>query len=577
MIAGQLAFRGWALAGSWFHLDDLFLLDEARDGVAVTQPYYSHIMVWGRTVAALVADGGLVDWHLAVIFTLLSQCLASIACAWMLVTLFGARPGVLALLAIYLSSAMLLPTTMWWSAGLQALPVQITVFGAVGTWVRYLRTGRSRWLALTLVLFALGLLSYIKAMVLLPILGWLALAYFTDGSAFTRLRTALRRWWLAFASALALGGGYLAYYLTHAEKVSTGSIGKVVGPLAQTMLGRALATGMLGGPWRWDNVAPPAAIADPPAWTVQVAWVSIALAAAYWALTRERTGRAWVLLAGHALISFALLLATRAPYFGAQTGGEYRYLADVTCTWILVLGLVTMPLLGSAQGSAPRDEPLLKVAASRRLVGLVVLAVVVSGVASTLRYVSIWHTTNPTKSYFETARADILGTGTVDLIQQAVPEHVIPNFWYPHNLTTDVLPGVVGNVDFPMVSDDMHMLDANGHVRPAEIKGWLSAPAGDVPDCGWKVQQTPVTVPLDDQTLDYTWWVSFGYLASEAATVEVRAGDSVRQAPVRRGLGTTFVRVDGSVSSVTLRVIDPGATMCVDKIKVGTPTPGAAS
>ena len=49
------------------------------------------------------------NWTLAATLTLGVQLLASAACLWMLVTLFGARWGILAPLALYLTSALSLP------------------------------------------------------------------------------------------------------------------------------------------------------------------------------------------------------------------------------------------------------------------------------------------------------------------------------------------------------------------------------------------------------------------------------------------------------------------------------------
>ena len=52
---------------------------------------------------------GSLNWTLAATLTIGVQVLASAACLWMLVTLFGARWGILAPLALYLTSALTCP------------------------------------------------------------------------------------------------------------------------------------------------------------------------------------------------------------------------------------------------------------------------------------------------------------------------------------------------------------------------------------------------------------------------------------------------------------------------------------
>ena len=72
-------------------------------------------------------------------------------------------------------------------------------------------------------------------------------------------------------------GGYLVYYTRHVSEPFTGTTATLVGRLADSMIGTAFGSALVGGPWRWEATAPPNAFADPPAWTVHLAWVVVAI------------------------------------------------------------------------------------------------------------------------------------------------------------------------------------------------------------------------------------------------------------------------------------------------------------
>ena len=157
---------------------------------------------------------------------------------------------------------------------------------------------------------AIGLLFYVKALLIVPVVGFLALGYFAPGPA---ARPARRR-----ASALArrrrrrpARAAYLGYYVTHVSSPSSDAPG-VVGPLADNMLGTAFASRSPAG--RGAGRRGPAERLRPPAdWTVHLAWVLVVLVVLYGALRRRRTLRAWVLLAGYLAALLLLLLTSRAP------------------------------------------------------------------------------------------------------------------------------------------------------------------------------------------------------------------------------------------------------------------------
>ncbi|QYJ04792.1 hypothetical protein KUV85_03670 [Nocardioides panacisoli] len=577
MIVAHLGFLAWALSPSWFYLDDFFLIGDAPSGLSLSyllEPHDSQLMSFGRAVAWFVATAGGGHWSVAAALTLALQAAASAACAWALVTLFGVRGWVLALLGVYLSSAMTMSATMWWAASLNALPLQIAVFCSVGCWFRYQRTRRVRWLLLTLLAIAFGLSAYVKALFLIPLLGGMTLAYFADGGLGQRVATVVRRDRVAVGAAVAGGGAYLAYYLVNTPRLASDVPADVVGPLAERMLGEALSVGLLGGPWRWNGENPPVGLADAPDAVVSLAWVVLIALAVFFALRRERTGRAWALLIGYALASFLMVLVTRAPIVGSIAGLEYRYLSDVACVWPIVLGLVALPLDANPRGSSPRPDPLLRVAPTPLVAGVALTALLVSGVVSSSLYVGPWHDDNDADQYFHAATSTLRDTGPIDLADQVVPDRVIPGYQFPRNRLAELLPLFVDEARFPDMSGDLAVIDDSGTPRRATIDVAVKTPPGPDGDCGNRVDATGGIIRLDAPTIDYPWWVRVGYLSFAEDVIAIDMAGQSFTVPVRRGLHSTFLRVDGIISTIRVTGVAPDNAVCVDVVEIGEPEPG---
>jgi hypothetical protein len=285
------------------------------------------------------------------------------------------------------------------------------------------------------------------------------------------------------------------------------------------------------------------------------------------------------MLAGYLLADFAILLSTRAPVVGAVTGFEYRYLTDSTCALVLAGALASMPVLGAVESSQPRDRPLLIHGVSRRFVAGAVAIVVLSGTVSATGYARMWHTQNVGDHFLNTAIDTMAGLDEVDLADQDVPPTVIAPFGFPYNRTRILLPLVSKTARFPEATDDLHILDGDGALRQADLDVAASSRPGPVEGCGWRVAGEGRAIPLERATNGFSWWLKIGYLASGDSGVRVRAGTSTISTEVFRGLGDLYVYVDGGVfDEVRFEALDPGVTLCIDTIDVGTPVPeGEAS
>ncbi|GAB2447338.1 hypothetical protein GCM10027062_31280 [Nocardioides hungaricus] len=580
LILAQLGLRAWALYRSWFYLDDYNLLLDAQGRSVgadyLLTPYNSHLMPAGRLIAWLVESSGSLNWSAAATSVIVLQATASAAALWMLVSLFGVRWGILAPLALYLSSPITVPAMMWWTAALNQVFLQTTFFLVVGAAVRYLRGRHVGWLLASVGLIALGLLFYVKAVLLGPVLAYLALAYFTEGTPVARARQALARYWPAAVGGAALVGAYAVYYTRNVSEPFTGTSAALVGRLADSMIGTAFGSALLGGPWRWEATAPPNAFADPPPWTVHLAWVAAALVVLYAALTRVRTLRAWVLVLGYLAALLALLVNSRAPVYGSIIGLEYRYLTDAACVVALALGLAYLPLRGAVGASEPRPEPLLRLRVRPAATGVLVALVCVSSVASTLPYVRGWHADNASRGYLGTLERELRDHGTVDLADQEVPEDVVSRVFAPDNQLRRLMPLLDATAAFPSSTAELAGVDEDGVLREAVVEPDVSSRPGPRAGCGWPVREAGRTIPLAGRAFDWTWWMRIGYLASADSALVVSAGDTVEEVEVQRGVNSLFVKVEGGFDRVRLSGLGDGVAVCVDTIDVGQPSAAGA-
>lgn len=579
LVAAQTGFRAWALYPSFFFTDDYRLMLAARaTDLSVSHlltPFDSQFMPAGRLAAWLVAHSGATNWSGAATLTLLVQLLASAGCVWMLATLFGARPAILGPLVLYLTSALTLPGFMWWAAALNQLPLQLAFFLAVGSWVEYLRTRRRSRLLATFAALTLGLACYPKALLIVPVLAWLLLAYFTQGTLRERLRSGLAEFPLASVLGAAAAVGYLGFYLVAVPQPfesESPAAGSRAAEVADAMLGTSLPTGLLGGPWTWLDTSPPIVLAQPPGWTVPLAWTVLVLGAVYLALRRARTGRAWALLGGYALLAYTLLATSRGQLFGRIAGLEYRYLTDVMPVAALAVGLACLGLRGAVGSSVGRPKPLIDVELGSRTAVVATVLVALGGTASSISYVQYWHEENAGRGYVRTVQEELEARGPVDLADQLVPPTVMPEYTKPSNRTAVFVPLVSEGARFPVTSTDLNVLNEFGQIVPAAITPGPRSVDGPDRDCGYRLTAGTTRIRLDSAAFNFGWWVRIGYLAGSDGTLSARIGDVTRGVPVIRGLNSAFVHVTTEFDSIDLSTTG-GGIVCVDSVEVGQAVP----
>ena len=425
-----------------------------------------------------------------------------------------------------------------------------------------------------------GLTADVRVLLVAPLLVAIMLLYFSTGRPRTRVVDTFRRYWPALALGALVAVGYTVYYALNVTPPFQDTKAEGAGfrrtlEVANSMLGNALTSGSVGGPWAWFKTTPPIVLAAPPEWAVHLSWVVIALTVALSLLRRRRVLRGWLLLAAYAVGLYVLLVVSRGQVYGALAGMEYRYLTDMVCVLPLCLGLIFLELRGAPESSVARPDPALRRGLGHAWVAAAVAIMCVGGVVSSVRYVGFWHHDNASRAYVKNVQNALASAhGTVDLANQLVPNDVMPAYTAPNDMTRNFVPLLASKARFPDSSDRLRLFTVDGQLRAADIKrGYKSVP-GRVPDCGHRVQAPRADIDLDGTTFDFTWWMRIGYISSANTPVTVTAGNSEVHARLRKGLHSLFVQTNGVFDSVRLSGLDAGTIVCVNVIEVGDAVPG---
>ena len=187
---------------------------------------------------------------------------------WLLLReLVGPRRALLGPFLVYALSPVFIPSVGWWTQAVTLTPATTAILACLLMVTRYFRTRRLRYEVGSWVCYAVGLLSWEKALLALPAALALATLFLSSGDGLPqRFRHALRarRLW---AGMLVLTAAHLTYYALgpfDSGGEATRASPSVIVSYLWTNLTAALVPGLAGGPWRWDtDTSPYFGIADP--------------------------------------------------------------------------------------------------------------------------------------------------------------------------------------------------------------------------------------------------------------------------------------------------------------------------
>ncbi|MEV0029486.1 hypothetical protein [Nocardia sp. NPDC050793] len=574
LVVAQLALRGWIAGRGYFYWDDLVLVGRAGryellSADLLLYDHDGHFMPLAFATAWLVTRAAPLVWAGPVISLIVLQLAASLAVLRMLIVVAGKRRAILVPLALYLVCPLTLPAFAWWSAALNALPLQFALAWVAGDAVLLVRTGRRRYAVSGIVVLVVALLFFEKSVVV-PFVAFAAaaLTQHVDGQrgvvgAVARRGAAL---WVGSGVVLA---AWLAVYLSVIDVAAVHGSGHDVGELLRSATSLGVVPALSGGPWMWERWLPATPWAAPPGWAVAAAWVVLGALAVIALAVRRRVAVVLVTVAVYVVVAQLPLAVIRSgPHTATEIMQSLRYLADVAVVMAMAGALVIRARPRESTPYFSMFRPGSRRFAAPALAGLTV-AFVVSSLWSSSTFARSW-AVSPTRTYLTNVTA-ALGAQDAPLLEQEVPWEVLAPYAYPRNLADRVLAPVAPSGAFAdstprlrMITDTGEIVDAvvwwNRHIRP-----------GPTPACDYRIAgSTPVELPLDGPMLDNNWTAQLNYLADRDGhiTVGLEHGRPV-VVPVEAGQHTVYVRVVGGGSVLRIGSYTTGLGLCVGVGPVG--------
>jgi hypothetical protein len=598
MIGAQIRWMAAFLSRSFFRLDDFYFLERALSN-GLTWKYLmwvnaGHLTPVGFAISWLLVRISPMDWTLTSAVTLAMLAWAGLALLRVLRTLFGDHPGILLLLLIYLVSPLSFPGLSWWSVTLEILPLEIAMFSALNSHVKYLRSGKFRYAAITAIWLFVGLASSIKGAGTPVLLFAITSAWQSDGLWVASIRRTLREHWRAWLSYIAVLGSWIAIYAiqlqsSNQKPVRPGAFSGVFGYMRE-LITSTFVPGVLGGPWNWFTAANWTSnlavhgeygVANPPVDLVRFAWVVAVAVILISIWQRPRSWRFWVILLAW-LVAFDSIpeLLGRAVYLPTSLlAHETRYVMDAVGVLVICLGLCFLPM-SDQQVTKKR-----RLASGRPLItGIVSLAIAVL-IGSVVSYHSYLANTSSkqARSYFATAQAALSAAPSNAVVwDEPAPAYVTDGFYGSVASATKLLgPLRPSDGKPPFVSvpvgtiDGLYTFNGWGQLVPVVLLGAGNVPKPASEPC-FPQQNGVTTVQLGSYVSKAKITeLRFGYLTASSTVVVVTYGGQARSFELLKGLHSGWLPVRGQHQRVTF--INAGRRVCIGDVEAGVLFPSASS
>lgn len=574
--------RGVWIFDSWFLTDDFLFTGDIARGVDdlgwYLRIHQGHFMPVSFVLVKIVTVlGSPFVWTAAATEILLLQVTAFVACWWMLRTLFGNRPAVLAGLAFYVFAPLTMPAIMWWAVAINQLPHQIAFFGAIASHVKYCRGRSRRWLIAAAAFLSLGYMSYAKTGLIVIVLAAITMIWFSFGQPWDRLRIALGRYTSAWVTYGVISVAWLVTYLYQTPETEAVPPGGFL-DLAQGMIWETFLPTLTGGPWRWDLFGRgPISYTLPPTLLVVLSSVVVLAVVLFSWATRTRSLLILWPVGAYLLIS-ALLVYTGRAYvlniIGGNTVGRHlQYVSDVAPLITLAIVAMFVPVIGAFDPIRKRKVPATTLTLPRRAILPIVVVLIGGSIYSSHLYAEQWRSF-PERTLAQRGIQEVRAERPV-FADVGVAPRLMPPLFGERSLIKNFFAPLGDVVQVRTHGNDLAMFDAEGRVAVGGVR------APDSPDL--VADPAPVTTCLDVSEVGRWWsvvpppsfglWLEVIYQADAATAMTIEAGDEEYALEAQPGRHRVLISTPDPRSTIHVSSGSDQAGLCVTSVRYGLPAP----
>ncbi len=578
------------VGSSWWWQDDLNMLaivaDRPLSVDLVIQDYNGHLQPASWLMAWLVTHFAPFAWWPAVTVQTGLVVATDVALLLLLQRLFGSRPAILVPLAAFCASTVPIAATVWWAAGMQWLPVMLSLALALYFHVGYVDSGRRRDAVGAVAAVAGGLFAFEKALTVVTVIVLVTVLYLVPGPFLRRPWRELRQRPKYWAAQGVLAAGYSTFYLIHSTATdvfihsSATEAGAAPRPglvdtlrLGSDLVFQTLLPSILGGPLEWyAGAASGSSWPMAPSLFLHLTWLIGAIVVIGSVMARRGAWRAWLIMGIYLAATVVMLSQARGGFIGPSIGRDVRYSTDLALLAPLCAALAWLPLrVGPAgdEGQVNREKDVIRnwtLARPRVLVAgaaVIVVLFTVGGFISGNRFMDRW-TENPGEEYLENVRAGLSASDEpVDMFDQSVPRDIMVADFGDKNHLSHVIKPMAIQPRFVTWSPHVSIADPLGRIRKATVFGTASPLYA--PLCG----RTELVVPLASDVMDWAWKVKLTYTSNVETPAIITIGTGKIPVVLQPGQHDVFASFVGGGTTVKISGINPDARVCVSSAVVG--------